>query len=383
MKAVIVAPFFDSIDKMSFGPHPFIHNLVKGLNKKIDVQIITSGWPKHKTEEIVEGVKVFRVPTFPYPLQLYKGPYLSFSFGLKKILQEKPDVVNVQDFDGVMLLRLLAKRCPEIPRILSLKSLTKVRVKAIYGSHSFVEKVFVNVQDYFESIAFNNADNFVVPSNFFMNKMLLYHPNFFGRITKVYNGIDLNVFKPLKTPDRNQLLFVGGKSERKGYKFALKTFAALKKSFSDLKLVFVGSKNVSDCRELSELSAKELKDITCIERVPYHEMPALINESTIVLNPSLQETFGTVNAETMACSKPVVAFKASVMPEILDDSALQANFLSESDFIEKTRILLDDKQLRLKIGRKGLARARKLFDLNDSIKNYVNLFKETVEGGKN
>ncbi|MFH1751760.1 MAG: glycosyltransferase family 4 protein [archaeon] len=379
MKAVIIAPFFDSIDKMSFGPYPFVYNLIKGLNERMDLLVVTSGWPKKPAESIVDGVRVFRVLSFPSPLEFYKSPFLSFSFGFKRILKEKPDIINAQDFDGVMPLFLSKHFSKKTKRILSIKSFTSLRLAEVKDRIKFNEKFFVNIQGRWENFALKQSEKFICPSNTFIELLSNENPFLKGKTHRIYNGVDTSLFNPAALNSDLSMLFMGGSIEKKGVYFALAAFRILKKEFPELKLKIIGSNTLPDKAVfLKELSTKELKDITLLGRVSHKEIPKIVNESTIVLNPSFFESFGSFSVEAMACGKPVVAFDMLVMKEVIGNAGVFAEALNYNDFINKTRILLDDKQLRLKLGRNGVERVKKNFTLKQSIDEYCKLFEMTV-----
>jgi glycosyltransferase involved in cell wall biosynthesis len=92
----------------------------------------------------------------------------------------------------------------------------------------------------------------------------------------------------------------------------------------------------------------------------------------IFLLSSKWEGFGYVLVEAMIQSKPIVAFDITSNPEIVDNG--QTGFLVKNadlmDFAEKTKLLINDKELRHKMGAKGKSLVEKKFNLQDRITEF-------------
>ena len=133
----------------------------------------------------------------------------------------------------------------------------------------------------------------------------------------IYNGVDPEVFYPSgKAEERKKELGLSGKfvilsvastwSEKKGWD----TFKQLAKELdSDAKIVLVG---------VSEKQAPELPDgILWIPKVRSADvLREYYSMADVYLNLSLEETFGLVSVEAMACGTPVIACATTANPEI-------------------------------------------------------------------
>jgi glycosyltransferase involved in cell wall biosynthesis len=98
-----------------------------------------------------------------------------------------------------------------------------------------------------------------------------------------------------------ELLFVGDFSEHKGYPHFLQALTRIDRSF-EVRLAGAGDPNKERIAELG------LSDIVSIEGfVSRSELPALYNQSDLVVIPTIDETAGTnVQFEALASGKPVV-----------------------------------------------------------------------------
>jgi glycosyltransferase involved in cell wall biosynthesis len=105
---------------------------------------------------------------------------------------------------------------------------------------------------------------------------------------------------------------------------------------------------------------------------------SFLQQSSIFTLPSLREAFGRVNLEAMACGLPVVATKVGAVPEVVVDS--ETGFLippnDPKNLAEKLAILIDDKELRKEMGRKGRKRIELLFSVEQTTPMMIDIYKE-------
>lgn len=133
----------------------------------------------------------------------------------------------------------------------------------------------------------------------------------------IYNGIDLDVFKPTKSNFREQYnlkdkkIILGVASTwdiRKG----LNDFIELSKILDDqYKIVVVG---VTD-KEISRLP----QNIIGIRRTDsVEELAGLYSTADVYFNASVEETFGLPTVEAMACGTPSIVYNATALPELIE-----------------------------------------------------------------
>jgi len=108
------------------------------------------------------------------------------------------------------------------------------------------------------------------------------------------------------------------------------------------------------------------------------DLPALFGAATAFVFPSLFEGFGLPPLEAMACGAPVICSNAASLPEVVGDAALLIDPLSADDLAAALRRLLDDADLRARLGAAGLARAG-LFSWQRTARETLAVYHEALD----
>lgn len=186
----------------------------------------------------------------------------------------------------------------------------------------------------------------------------------------IYNGIDLNIFKPKMSDFRKQYNCEGKKivlgvamgwNTKKG----LDVFLELSKRLpEDYQIVLVGSNDQID---------KLLPDsVISIHRTQnQNELVEIYSAANVFVNPTREETLGLVNIEALACGTPVVTFNSGGSPECIDKSCGIVVSRDDIDGMEQSiRYICNDTPFSIDACVKQAAR----FSKQDRFKEYVDLF---------
>lgn len=142
------------------------------------------------------------------------------------------------------------------------------------------------------------------------------------------------------------VLIVGRLTRSKNVAAGIKAVQKLR----SVKLVIVG--DGPDRRRLETLANEQVE---FKGRVSDAELSKLYSMCDLLLFPALREPFGLVPIEAMHHGKPVICSMDAGVAEVVN--AAQCGFLANprdaGDIAEKMRVLLDDRDLRKKMGENG------------------------------
>ena len=187
----------------------------------------------------------------------------------------------------------------------------------------------------------------------------------------IHTGVDITFFRPKVVrgtekkfgipPKARVLLFSGRLYPPKRADIAIRTAAILLKQHPDLLLIITGS---GPEKQKLELLTKRLgiqDKVKFFGVLRDSEMVDLYNISEIVLFPSINEPWGLVPLEAMACGKPVVAFKCGGPSEsiIHGKTGLLVKKIGDVDaFARAVSYLLDNPEIAEKMGKLGRERSK-------------------------
>lgn len=135
-------------------------------------------------------------------------------------------------------------------------------------------------------------------------------------IKVINNGIDLNAFKPCESDLKKRLniedkfILMGicsNLTDRKGGKYLIELAEKLPQ---DYVLIIVGLKDNAGLPE---------NVITLPRTNSKKELAGIYSAADVFINPTLEDTFPTVNLEALACGTPVVTFDTGGSPESVTD----------------------------------------------------------------
>lgn len=124
-----------------------------------------------------------------------------------------------------------------------------------------------------------------------------------AKLHKIPYGVDLTRFRPSASPEPKafDVLFVGALSAQKGLTYLLQAFSALRHPQKSLTLAGMATPDFSTIRSHCPPGVRALGHVGGSDLVD------LFSRSAVLVLPSVQDGFGLVMAEAMACGCPVVA----------------------------------------------------------------------------
>lgn len=138
-------------------------------------------------------------------------------------------------------------------------------------------------------------------------------------IRVINNGIDLSVFKPTVSDFRKKYgleekHIVLGVAFDWDYRKGIDVVSRLADELPDgYKVVLVGTNDDVDKRLPNSI-------ISIHRTADQRELAGIYTSADVLINPTREDNFPTVNIEAIACGTPVVTFRTGGSPEILDSS---------------------------------------------------------------
>lgn len=337
------------------GGSQIIYKLVSVLRKKekIETKILTSDaystddFVSRKEERINQNKKknIIRVRTIRRPGRLIRritGPVF-LGFPWLKIIKWNPDVIIGGPFPTTM---------PIYAWILS--KLTRAELRIVPCTH-------------------HNFDNF----NRFPLIPILKRADLIYSLSreekKVYRqnyGIKAKKIEVFRPPVDNQLLvssneqvdfpktptilFLGNHAAHKRIIMLIKAFSIVK----DLKLVIAGRRTLYTPeieKIISNLPQKVRSKIELLGEYDRQKEAQLLDQATVLVNPSRYEALGLVFMEAWARKKPVIAADLPTLKEVIDDGQDGLLFKKNSldDLSDKIKMIIENPELAREMGERG------------------------------
>ncbi|MEH7073655.1 glycosyltransferase [Neobacillus drentensis] len=196
-------------------------------------------------------------------------------------------------------------------------------------------------------------------------------------IKRIYNWVDIDIFKPIETTEvRKRLDLEGnyvilGVASKWNNEKGLNQFLELGKMLpSKHKIVLVGK--IEDGINLPNniINIPETQNIS--ELVEYYSM------ADVFVTLSLEETFGKVIAEALACGTPAIVYNSTACPEVVgEDCGFVVDKNNLKAILEK--LLEIEKNTKKYYSKNCVDHVKKNFNKDERLADYFNLYKELVE----
>lgn len=133
------------------------------------------------------------------------------------------------------------------------------------------------------------------------------------KLIHVSYGVDLEEFKPVPKEDSVfRVVYAGGMTLQKGVHYLLQAFAEL--NLPNSELLLIGTKSP----EIEPFFKKYAGYYKWIGHVPQRELAKHYSQSSVFVLNSIQDGFGMVIIQAMACGLPVIATENTGGPDIIE-----------------------------------------------------------------
>jgi len=202
-------------------------------------------------------------------------------------------------------------------------------------------------------------------------------------------GVDLGRFAPEVSSEPDHVVFVGRLAAVKGIEIAVRAMAVVRQSHPSARLTVVGDGPLRS--EMEVLATSLGVDVTWRGALPFDHVLTELSTASVVVAPSVTapngqpEALGLSLVEAQACGIAVVASRSGGIPETVIDGV--TGLLAEEGSVDETAShiarLLDDSELRSRLGRAGREHVTREFDLTTQSRRLSELYDEACDENSN
>ena len=230
-----------------------------------------------------------------------------------------------------------------------------------------------------EEAEYAQADCITVPSNFALRSFVDQGvaPD---KMRFLPYGVNLSRFAPCDAPDpaRFDVLFVGAMTLQKGVPYLLQAFNTVRHPGKSLTFAGAISPHVIDRMKSQGLWSDAIQ---VLGHVPQPELKRWMSKSHALVLPSVQEGLAMVMAQAMACGCPVIASENTGARDLFDDG--QEGFIvpirDAHALADRLQRLIDEPDLRDRMGRAALARVKRLGGWRDYGQRALGIYQRLVQ----
>jgi len=211
-----------------------------------------------------------------------------------------------------------------------------------------------------EELEYEEADCITVPSTFAYRTFIEQGiPS--DKLRLLTYGVNLSRFQPVDVPDpqRFDILFVGGMNLRKGVQYLVQAYQRV--THPAKSLTFVGAPSAS---LIETLTAHKIwpKDAILLGHMPQSELKRLMSRSHVLVLSSVEDGFGMVMAQAMACACPVIASNHTGAEDLITDGVegFVVPVRNVDALSEKLQYLADKPALRNEMREHAIQKVQKM-----------------------
>lgn len=193
-------------------------------------------------------------------------------------------------------------------------------------------------------------------------------------IERIYNWIDLDIFYPRDKMIAREKLGIGkndfviiGVAQSWSEKKGLSVFIEIAKKHLTSKVIIIGEIKDKDGLPDNVMAIGTTSNAT--------ELAEYYSAADVFVNTSIQETFGKVSAEALACGVPIITNNLTANPELAGKGC---GYIAEDNSTETYCELIENVRTKGREYFFDTCRnfAKQNFDMRQNINSYINMYKK-------
>jgi len=201
-------------------------------------------------------------------------------------------------------------------------------------------------------------------------------------------GIDLDVFKPRSKADCRKKL--GIPMEHKVIAFRDIEHSPNMSSYKGIKYLMEALKMYNPTEPTTLLIFENGKGFKILSPKYNVLTPGWINGEDLVialsaadifLMPSVQEAFGLMAVESMACGTPVIVFEGTALPDVINapHCGLAVPSKNSRALAEAIKQLLENDEFRCRLGRQARHTAEREYSFTQYVQRHISLYEKVIK----
>jgi glycogen(starch) synthase len=214
-----------------------------------------------------------------------------------------------------------------------------------------------------------------------LSDLLRIAPEIRNRSSVVYNGVDsANVVPDPISFNPPCILCLGRLIHAKGVDLMIAAFASVLSSHPRAELIIAGEGPHRTELEKQVAGLGLANSVTFTGLVKPEEVPAIMNQATLVVMPSRVEGFPMSALEAGNMARPVIASSVGGLPEavIHERTGLIVEAESSLAIADAVAFLLGNPEIASKMGQAARSRVLKAFSLKNCMDSYSGLYRRLV-----
>jgi len=359
--------------------------IIKNINKNHYNIFSCCSFPKNREEELHKlGVTIRRV-------DMSRKMNLNSILSLMRIMRN--DNIHIVHSQGALadLFSRISSALAGVPFVITSVAMLVER----YDVSKLKKMIYIGIDRLFEK----TVDKFIVVSDALNRALIERHNISHHKVVKVYNGIEIDEYKPDLKEIKNKKLEVrrelGIKNDmpvigaigrlvwQKGFEYLIEAVPEVLKKYPDARFLIVGEGPLKDKLKLiSERTNAADRIVFTGFRSDVKEILASID---VLAMPSLLEGLPIVLLEAMAMAKPIVATKIEGISEVLvsDKTGLLVPAKNPIALAGAITEILNDKTKAILLGQNARKMAEEYFSVKKMVEQTELVYEKLLNEKNN
>ena len=235
----------------------------------------------------------------------------------------------------------------------------------------------------------NNADSIIAASTktYETCREIVEDPS---KVHLIPNGVDVNRFntfldgsrirKKLGLKDQAIVFTLRKHDSKYGIEFLIRAAAIVKRIHPKIVFIIGGDGPLKNYHEKLAMLLGVSDIVIFTGEIPQEEMPFYYAMSDIAVTPSVQEAFGLVITEAMACGKPVIGTRVGGIPDQIIDgyNGFLVTPKNPLEIAQKICWMIENPDKANQMGLNGRKTVEEKFNFNKRTKDIFSLYKSLI-----